>query len=105
MRSSRSAGPEKRHFPNEWPVARAAEVCSLVTKGTTPSKSDIVFDSNIPFLRVNNLTFTGRIKANDLLFVSEKAHRGVLTRSIARPNDVLMNIVGPPLGKTALLND
>ena len=94
-----------RQFPNEWLVARAGEVCSLVTKGTTPPNSEIVPGSNIPFLRVNNLTFTGRIQANDLLFVSEKAHRGVLARSIARPNDVLMNIVGPPLGKTALLGD
>ncbi len=90
--------------PKEWKVVQANEICSKITKGTTPPKSDIVEDGDIPFLRVNNLTFEGKLKGeNELLFVSESAHRGFLARSIAYPNDILMNIVGPPLGKIVRL--
>jgi type I restriction enzyme S subunit len=93
-------------IPDEWEAVPADNICSKITKGTTPPKSDIVEDSNIPFLRVNNLTFSGRLnKSNELLFVSDKAHRGFLARSTAYPGDILMNIVGPPLGKTALLTN
>ena len=93
-------------IPNDWAVKRADELCSKITKGTTPPKEDIVNNSNIPFLRVNNLTFDGLLDVNSsFIFVSEVAHRSVLSRSIAYKNDILMNIVGPPLGKTALLND
>ncbi|WAK04520.1 restriction endonuclease subunit S [Methylobacter sp. YRD-M1] len=92
--------------PSEWKVVQADDICSKITKGTTPPKSDIVKDSDIPFLRVNNLTFEGRLNTdNEVLFVSESAHRGFLARSIAYPNDILMNIVGPPLGKIVLLPD
>ncbi|MGZ8946747.1 MAG: restriction endonuclease subunit S [Methylococcaceae bacterium] len=92
--------------PIEWQVVQANKICSKITKGTTPSKSEIVENSNVPFLRVNNLTFEGKLnKKNELLFVTEFAHRGILARSIAYPNDILMNIVGPPLGKVILLPD
>ncbi|HMY00566.1 MAG TPA: restriction endonuclease subunit S [Agitococcus sp.] len=93
-------------IPNDWAVKKADELCSKITKGTTPPKEDIVNNSHIPFLRVNNLTFDGVLDVNSgFIFVSEAAHRSVLSRSIAYKNDILMNIVGPPLGKTALLND
>ena len=70
--------------PIEWKVVRADKICSKITKGTTPPKSEIVENSNVPFLRVNNLTFEGRLnEKTELLFVSEFAHRGVLVRSIA----------------------
>jgi len=63
--------------PKEWEVVQANEICSKITKGTTPPKTDIVEDGDIPFLRVNNLTFEGRLnETNELLFVSESAHRG-----------------------------
>ncbi len=37
--------------------------------------------------------------------MTEEVHLKSLKRSIAIPNDVLMNIVGPPLGKVALLTE
>lgn len=94
------------HMPSDWGAVKAVEVCTKVTKGTTPPKSEIVDDGLIPFLRVNNLNFNGHLGSpDDFLYVSEKAHRKFLARSIAYPNDILMNIVGPPLGKTARLTD
>jgi type I restriction enzyme S subunit len=36
-------------------------------------------------------------------FITRKVHEGELKKSIAIPGDVLMNIVGPPLGKVAIV--
>lgn len=94
------------NFPLDWLVASADEVTEKITKGTTPPKSEIVEDSNIPFLRVNNLGFHGSLNSkSEMLFVTENSHHGFLSRSVAYPNDILMNIVGPPLGKIAMLDN
>lgn len=93
------------NFPSDWQVTSADCVTTKITKGTTPPKSEIVQDSNIPFLRVNNLSFNGRLNSSsEMLFVSSDAHEGFLARSIAYPDDILMNIVGPPLGKISMLD-
>jgi len=93
------------NFPSEWTVKPADELMAKVTKGTTPPKSEIVENSNIPFLRVNNLSFTGVLNTStEILYVAKNTHEGFLARSIAYPNDILMNIVGPPLGKIAMLD-
>ncbi|TMO96708.1 restriction endonuclease subunit S [Pseudoalteromonas sp. S3260] len=93
------------NFPSDWQVKSADCVTTKITKGTTPPKSEIVQDSNIPFLRVNNLSFNGRLNSSsEMLFVSSDAHEGFLARSIAYPDDILMNIVGPPLGKISMLD-
>lgn len=94
------------NLPIDWEVHNADSICSKITKGTTPPKSEISEDNSIPFLRVNNLNFDGSIDTRiDTIFVSESAHNKILARSIAFPGDVLMNIVGPPLGKVALLDN
>ena len=94
------------NFPSDWHVMTADCVTTKITKGTTPAKSEIVQDSNIPFLRVNNLSFNGRLNtSSEMLFVSRNAHEGFLSRSIAYPDDILMNIVGPPLGKISMLDN
>jgi len=93
------------NFPSDWIVKPADELTSKITKGTTPPKSEIVKKSKTPFLRVNNLGFSGVLKeSSEMLFVSKEAHEGFLARSIAYPGDILMNIVGPPLGKISMLD-
>ncbi|WP_166184831.1 restriction endonuclease subunit S [Providencia sp. M-8] len=92
--------------PQDWLVLEANEVSKKVTKGTTPPKKDVSERGIIPFLRVNNLSVDGYLdKSSHFIYVSEEAHNNFLARSVAYPDDVLMNIVGPPLGKTALLGD
>lgn len=92
---------------NKYPLVKTSEVCQFVTKGTTPPSSEIFDcyeDGMIPYIKVYNLSFTG-----DLLFfqhpqyISKEVHSGILSRSKVYPNDVLMNIVGPPLGKFSLV--
>ncbi len=93
-------------IPKGWEVVQADSVCSKITKGTTPPKSDYVEDGKIPFLRVNNLSFDNKIHfENGVLFLSREIQDGVLARSRVYPGDILMNIVGPPLGKVAIVPD
>lgn len=92
-------------IPKEWQVGRAGDLCSLITKGTTPSNSDMWEGGDgVRFLRVDNLTFNGQLDFEASSFrISEQTHLVLLARSVCAVGDVLMNIVGPPLGKVALV--
>jgi type I restriction enzyme S subunit len=88
-----------------WSVVPAGQLCSLITKGTTPASEDMFEEGDgIRFLRVDNLTFDGTIDLTASAFrVSRTTHRTTLARSRCVPGDVLTNIVGPPLGKVGLV--
>ncbi|CAN5425651.1 hypothetical protein BH10PSE16_BH10PSE16_12240 [soil metagenome] len=91
-------------LPQGWVWASAEQLCDFITKGTTPSKGlDGGGEKVIPFLRVTNLTDKGVLDMADKVYVSEETHRGFLARSVVYPNDVLMNIVGPPLGQVSVV--
>jgi type I restriction enzyme S subunit len=91
-------------LPVGWVWASAEQLCDFITKGTTPSKGlDVGGDKVIPFLRVTNLTDKGELDMSDKVFVSVETHRGFLARSVVYPSDVLMNIVGPPLGQVSVV--
>ena len=95
------------NVPEFWNMKIADDISLKISKGTTPPKDEISSKNQIPFLRVNNLslTFNGCLDfSSDFIFVSKEAHEKFLSRSKAYPEDVLMNIVGPPLGKIALLD-
>ncbi len=91
-------------LPEGWAWASGEQLCEFITKGTTPPKGlDSDGQKTIPFLRVTNLTDRGELDLTDEVFVSVETHRGFLARSAVYPKDVLMNIVGPPLGQVALV--
>ena len=91
-------------LPQGWVWASGEQLCEFITKGTTPPKElDPRGQKTIPFLRVTNLTDRGELDLSDEVFVSVETHRGFLARSAVYPNDVLMNIVGPPLGQVAVV--
>ncbi|MBS1191965.1 MAG: hypothetical protein H6R10_3757 [Rhodocyclaceae bacterium] len=99
-----AAQPE---LPQEWIYVRAEEISDFITKGTTPSK-ELLFSSSgeVPFIKVYNLTMTSALDFSiDPTFVSRETHTGFLARSKVLPGDVLMNIVGPPLGKVSIVPD
>ena len=91
--------------PIGWQVKRAEEIVSgPITKGTTPTRQMNTEKANVPFLKVYNLTFTGDLDFTiDPTYVEPEVHQMELKRSKVRAGDILMNIVGPPLGKTALI--
>jgi type I restriction enzyme S subunit len=94
-------------LPDGWRWMEAEQVCEFITKGTTPKSDKLSFGSGeIPFIKVYNLTFDGSLDftANPT-FVKRHTHCGELARSKVLPGDVLMNIVGPPLGKVSIVPD
>lgn len=88
---------------------KISEICEFITKGTTPPFGQIQqkFEKDsIPYLKVYNLSFTGELLfSKQPQYISKQVHNEILSRSKVYPNDVLMNIVGPPLGKFALVTN
>ncbi len=95
------------NYPVSWTWARAEEVCDFITKGTTPAPNKMFEQSgDIPFIKVYNLTNRGFLDFSiNPTFISKEVHSGELARSKVFPGDILMNIVGPPLGKVAIVPD
>lgn len=94
---------------NTYPKVKVSTVCDFITKGTTPPNdliSEEYSSDKIPYLKVYNLSFNGELLFDTApQYISENIHNGMLARSKVYPNDVLMNIVGPPLGKFSLVTD
>ncbi len=95
------------NIPHCWLYFLSVDVSDFITKGTTPSKLELFSATgDIPFLKVYNLTFDASLDfKNNPTFVTNSTHQNFLKRSIVYPNDVLMNIVGPPLGKVSIVSD
>ena len=90
-----------------WKRVKISEVCSYIATGNTPSKEKMFSGGGeIPYLKVFNLTHTVKLDFGDkTTFISRETHTEELSRSICLPGDVLMNIVGPPLGKVSIVPD
>jgi type I restriction enzyme, S subunit len=95
------------NIPDRWLWLRAEAVCDFITKGTTPASAAMTAGKGeVPYIKVYNLTFNASLDFEiDPTFISKKTHNKDLLRSIVYPGDVLMNIVGPPLGKVSLVPD
>lgn len=88
-----------------WDEEQAQNVCERVQSGSTPREGFQSF-AGIPFLKVYNIVDQKLNFDYKPQFVSETvAASKSMVRSTARPGDVLMNIVGPPLGKVAIVTD
>ncbi|MFF0643332.1 restriction endonuclease subunit S [Streptomyces tendae] len=93
------------HLPEGWFWRRSSDVCEFISSGSTP-KAHLMHPGSgeIPFLKVYNITQDGRVDfTNKPTYIDRETHNDQLKRSRVRPGDVLTNIVGPPLGKTAVV--
>jgi type I restriction enzyme S subunit len=94
-------------LPPGWRWRIAEDVCEQIVCGGTP-KSDLMYRDfgDVPFLKVYNLARDGRVDFSIRpTFIDSSTHEGLLKRSRVRSGDVVTNIVGPPLGKTAIIPD
>lgn len=83
---------------------RLAELCEVITKGTTPTTLGFDFASGgIRFLRVQNVSGGTLDLEQDTLFIAEDTHQALL-RSQIRPGDVLLSIAGT-IGRSAVVPD
>jgi type I restriction enzyme S subunit len=92
-------------LPEGWVWATAEQISDFITKGTTPAASKLAAgNGEIQFLKVYNLTFDGKLNHKfKPAFVSRETHEGELARSVVYSGDVLINIVGPPLGQVSIV--
>ena len=86
---------------SSWFNIKARFLCHHITKGTTPKQ--ILEIGAIPYLKVYNIVNNKIDFSYKPQFVSFETHNTFLERSKVYPNDVVMNIVGPPLGKVAII--
>ena len=92
-------------LPRGWRWRAASDACEAVFCGSTPDASLMHSGTgDIPFLKVYNILKTSVLDPSvKPTFIDRATHEGLLRRSKVRPGDVLTNIVGPPLGKTAVV--
>ncbi len=88
----------------EWKIEKALDCCDKVQSGGTPKGSNFSLEG-IPFLKVYNIVNNKIDFDSEPQFVSEEIHNTQIKKSIAYPGDVIMNIVGPPLNKVAIITD
>jgi type I restriction enzyme S subunit len=91
-------------LPEPWSWVRAASACEAVECGGTPAAPHMTQGiGDVPFIKVYNLTMRGALDFSvNPTFIDTATHTKQ-SRSAARPGDVLTNIVGPPLGKVAVV--
>jgi type I restriction enzyme S subunit len=90
-------------IPWTWAWVRMGEICRPVSSGSTPSAELFQYDGGVPFLKVYNIRNQEIDFDYKKQFVPPKHHAEKMKRSILVPGDVVMNIVGPPLGKAAII--
>jgi len=92
-------------LPQGWELVRLDDVCFGITSGSTPPKSEFDENEGVPYLKVYNIKEQKIAFDYKPQYVKSEYHSTKLKRSILYPGDVIMNIVGPPLGKVAIIPD
>ena len=88
-------------IPDSWEWVKLGDV-AYIASGSTPSK-DCFVESGVPYLKMYNLRNQQIDFEYKPQYIKRETHEGKLARSKAKPGDVIMNIVGPPLGKVAIV--
>lgn len=97
----------QNQLPDGWKWVKTSDIIDYIDNGYTP-KAELMYSGQgeIPFIKVYNLTFDGKLNfTKNPIFIDRDTHSKNLKRSITIPNDVLINIVGPPLGKVSIVPD
>jgi len=89
-------------LPEGWIWCRLGEICDNITAGSTPSQDSFI-SKEIPYLKVYNIRNQKIDFHYKPQFIKKNVHETSLKRCILKPGDVIMNIVGPPLGKVAII--
>ena len=77
-------------LPNSWVWCRLEDI-AYVASGSTPDKTCFV-ENGVPYIKMYHPQY-----------ITEEVHNGKLQRSRTEVGDLIMNIVGPPLGKLAII--
>lgn len=85
-----------------WKKIKLADLCTVITKGTTPSNIGESFtETGIKYIRSEMLTSSKYI-TGQFMYISPETHNK-LKRSQLKEGDILFSMAGAYLGKTAIL--
>ena len=90
-------------IPSSWRWVRLGDVCELITKGSSPSWQGVKYvDEGILFITSENV-------GNEELLLSKSKYlepkfNEIQSRSILKKGDILTNIVGASIGRTAIFD-
>jgi type I restriction enzyme, S subunit len=86
-------------------VISLSDVCSLITKGTTPTAQDGSFvHKGINYIKSESLSYGGSIDRSAFCFISASTH-DKLRRSQIQDRDILYSIAGANLGKCGIAGE
>lgn len=94
-------------IPKGWEVKLIGDLTEVVSKGTTPRKSDIdkATDQNvIKFLKVKDINNDGTIEYSKLEDIPKSVHENQLKRSILCSKDILLSIAGT-IGRVSYVDE
>ncbi len=86
----------------EWRKEKLSECCYELIVGNTPT-GKVKNEGEIVYLKVNNLSFDLSLDFKNEYYIDKTTHEKDLKGSKCFAGDVLMNIVGPPLGKVSIV--
>ena len=90
-------------IPVGWEWCRLREITSLISKGSSPSWQGVKYvEQGIPFITSENVR-EGYIDFSSPKFL-ERSFNELQSRSILKQGDILTNIVGASIGRTALFD-
>ncbi|MDA8628285.1 restriction endonuclease subunit S [Pseudomonadales bacterium] len=88
-------------LPVAWSVERLGNLTCKLGSGSTPrGGKDAYVDSGIIFLRSQNI-WNGEIRTQDVVYIDSATHKKMSGTRVL-PGDVLLNITGASLGRTAI---
>jgi len=98
---------ELGEIPKGWIVSDMRTLAEVISKGTTPNKSDIANAKDVPivpFVKVKDISEDGEIARGNLELIARSIHESLLKRSILKTDDLLFSIAGT-IGRTAFVDN
>jgi type I restriction enzyme S subunit len=93
-------------FEKKWNTKRLIECFEKINSGSTPRKQadNYVTRDGVPFIKVEHITKDGNVLINhNNAMINRSLHSGIMNRSKVSGKTILVNIVGPPLGKVGII--
>jgi type I restriction enzyme S subunit len=91
-----------QELPETWTWTTIGELETFVGSGITPRGGRAVYvQEGIPFIRSQNVYPDG-LRIEEIAYVTPKMH-DTMKRTKAYPNDVLLNITGASIGRSAVI--
>jgi type I restriction enzyme S subunit len=88
-------------LPETWRWVSLGDLLSFIGSGVTPKGGKRQYQQvGVPFIRSQNV-LPGSIRFDDLVHISPKLHEE-LSRTHIKPNDILLNITGASIGRSAV---